>query len=246
MAKPLVVLENVVKVFKKKRVLDNIFLQVRVGEVYALIGPNGAGKTTTLRIITGIYRPDKGRVTICGEPPATARERRCIGYLPEDINVYERLTGYEHLRLILSLYAPGSEIDRLLPRAVEYTGLEESDLNRRAGEYSKGMRRRIFLAALLALKPPLLVLDEPTSGLDIHSAVMFRRMIKSLATENRAVLVTSHNMLEVERLATRVGFIFHGRIIDEGDPKQLVEKYNAMDLEEAFVKATSSPRTGPG
>ncbi len=231
-------LKGVEKSFRKRRVVAGINLLVRKGEVYALVGPNGAGKTTTLRIVTGIYRPDKGIVKICGLEPQKARESRCIAYLPENISVYERLTGYEHLRLVIGLYVEQpEEREKLLHLAAKYSGLEPRDLERKTGEYSKGMRRRLLIAALLAISPPLLVLDEPTSGLDVFSSVTVRNLVKRVADEGRAVLVTSHNMLEVERIASRVGFIHNGTIVAEGRPDQLLSEYDAADLEEAFVKA---------
>jgi len=234
----LLIVENISKSFKNKKAVDGLSLRLRRGEVYALLGPNGAGKTTALRIIVGIYKPDKGIVKICGYEPKQARLKRCLAYLPEDVNVYERLSGFEHLRLLLSLYVgEGDEIEKLFWRAVEYSSLSISDLKRRTGEYSKGMRRRLLLSSLLALEPPLLVLDEPTSGLDVHSAVMMRRLIRSIASRGKAVLMTSHNMLEVERVADRVGFMYSGRLVDEGTPRELAEKYSARDLEEAYVKA---------
>ncbi len=224
------------KSFSGRYVVKDVSLQVRAGEVYALIGPNGAGKTTTLRMVVGIYRPDRGYVRVCGrdihrDPSA----RRLLAYLPESPGVYPRLTGYEHVKFYAGLYAPG-KLREILRRVEEISGLGEA-LHRRVGEYSKGMRQRLLLSIVLALDTPLLVLDEPTSGLDVYTSYEIRRIIRSAASEGRAILLTSHNMLEVERIADRVGFMSSGVIVDEGPPRMLVEKYGAKDLEEAFIKA---------
>ena len=213
-------------------------MEVEPGSVYALVGPNGAGKTTTLRMLVGIYRPDEGYVEVCGrrldrDPSA----RSLVAYLPENAGVYPRLTGYEHLRFYASLYVGPRGVDEVVERAARISGLGR-DLSRRAGEYSRGMRRRLLLSLVLALDTPVVVLDEPTSGLDVHSAVAIRSTVRRAASEGRAVLMTSHNMLEVERVADVVAFMVDGRIVAVGEPGELLERFGASDLEEAFVKAT--------
>jgi len=233
---PGVVLEarEAVKRFRRGLQVGPVSFRVHRGELYALIGPNGAGKTTTIRMVLGIYRPSSGVVLVCGRPSPEARG--CAAYVPEETAVYPRLTGWEHLVFYARLYTPPDAARKVAERAAEYTGLG-GDLHRRVSEYSKGMRRRLLLGFALALETPLLVLDEPTSGLDVTASVAVRRLVRRAADEGRAVLMSSHNMLEVERLADRVAFLAHGRIIDEGEPRLLVEKYGARDLEEAFVRA---------
>jgi ABC-2 type transport system ATP-binding protein len=228
---------NLVKRFRGRTVVHGVSLSVEPGTVYALVGPNGAGKTTTLRMLVGIYQPDEGHVEVCGHrldrDPAA---RRFLAYLPENAGIYPRLTGFEHLRFYASLYLGPDSVDDVVDRAARISGLGR-DLYRKAGEYSRGMRRRLLLALVLALNTPIVVLDEPTSGLDVQSAVTIRRLIRAAAEEGRAVLMTSHNMLEVERVADRVAFMVSGRIVAEGPPQELVSRFEAGDLEEAFVKA---------
>lgn len=232
---PVLVVEGAVKRFRRGPVVGPLWLRVSRGELVALIGPNGAGKTTTMRMILGIYPADEGRILVCGEPPARARGR--AAFVPEETAIYPRLTGWEHLVFYSRLYTGSRrEALRLAERAAGLTGLGEA-LRRKAGEYSKGMKRRLLLGFALALETPLLLLDEPTSGLDVEAAVRIRSLIRAAADSGRAVLMTSHNMLEVERLADRVVFIASGRVLDEGAPRSLLEKYGARDLEEAFVKA---------
>ncbi len=229
---------ELVKRIRGRIIVKGVSLHVAPGTVYALVGPNGAGKTTTLRMLVGLYRPDEGFVEVCGRRVGSdPSARKLLAYLPENAGVYPRLTGWEHLRFYASLYAEPGSIEEVVERAARLSGLPPEDLGRKAGEYSRGMRRRLLLSLVLALGTPIVVLDEPTSGLDVVSAVAVRRAIRSVAAEGRAVLFTSHNMLEVERVADRVGFMVDGRIIAEGSPRRLLEELRAGDLEEAFVKA---------
>ncbi len=229
---------GLVKRFGGRVVVRGVTITVEPGTVFALVGPNGAGKTTTLRMLAGIYKPDEGHVEVCGRrldrDPAA---RRYLAYLPENAGVYPRLTGYEHLRFYAGLYLGPAAVDEVVERAARISGLSDEDLRRRAGEYSRGMKRRLLLSLVLALGTPVVVLDEPTSGLDVQSAVAIRRLIRRAAAEGRAVIMTSHNMLEVERVADRVAFIVSGRVVAEGSPAELMDRFSAGDLEEAFVRA---------
>ena len=144
------------------------------------------------------------------------------------------LTGYEHFKLYARICGLGED-------AVKY-GVELSQLGERLRDltstYSHGMRRRLLLALVLMRKPKIALLDEPTSGLDVYASVTVRSIIKKYVQETGAtVIVSSHNMLEIEYLCTRVGLIYRGIIVDEGSPRELIEKYNVSNLEEAFVKA---------
>jgi ABC-2 type transport system ATP-binding protein len=233
---PVLVVDSVLKRFKKGPIIGPITFSINSGEVFALIGPNGAGKTTTIRMIAGIYRPDAGRVKICG----TERRQGLIAFVPEESAVYPRLTGYEHLLFYARLYYSDPRIVRsVVEKAAKISGLG-GHLKRKVSEYSKGMKRRLLVALVLALETPLLILDEPTSGLDVYSSVEVRKLIVNAARSGRAVLLTSHNMLEVERIADRVAFISEGKIIDIDQPMNLIEKYGGRDLEEAFVNAVKS------
>jgi ABC-2 type transport system ATP-binding protein len=226
------------KVFNGVVAVDNVSFEVSEGEIFGLIGPNGAGKTTTLRIIAGMVKPDLGEVRIMGSNPFREgmRVKELLGYLPEEADVYSRLTGLEHLRFYASLY--GGRVDETVRYGAEISGLG-GDLNKRAGEYSKGMKRRLLLSLVLMRRPRVALLDEPTSGLDVYSSLRVRDLIKRYARENKtAVILSSHNMLEVEYVCDRVAFISRGRIVAAGSPDELKEKYNAGNLEEVFVKAT--------
>jgi ABC-2 type transport system ATP-binding protein len=228
--------ENIYKEYGSVKALRGVSLRVYEGEIYGLVGPNGSGKTTLLRIIAGLVKPSRGVVRVYGYDPYEDFEetRRYIGYLPEDANTYDLLTGYEHLELYAKIYGLGEDV-------VKY-GEELSQLGSRlrdlASTYSRGMKRRLLLAIVLMRKPRVALLDEPTSGLDVHASVNVRDTIKRYVLETGAtIIVSSHNMLEIEYLCTRVGLIYRGVIVDEGSPRELIEKYNASNLEDVFVKA---------
>ncbi len=214
--------------------VNNLSFHVTEGEIYGLIGPNGAGKTTTLRIIAGLIKPDAGEVLIRGVSlhEVLKNDRRIIGYLPEEANTYPLLTGLEHLKIYGGLYGAGKED---LEFGAKITGLGKR-LMEKTSEYSHGMKRRLLLGAVLMTRPRLAILDEPTSGLDVHASVSVRKTIREyVKSTGAAAIVSSHNMLEIEYLCDRVGLIFKGRIVEEGRPRELIEKYGVSNLEEVFT-----------
>lgn len=226
--------------FGNRVVLKGVTFNVLEGEIFGLIGPNGAGKTTTLRIISTILKPDKGSVKVWNidvvkEP---SRARKIISYLPEESDVYLRLTGYENLKFFASLYAKDKkEVDEMVEEGIRIADLGDA-IYKLTKTYSKGMRRRLALARTLMVRPKLAILDEPTSGLDVYSSINVRKVIKEFVKKTgSSVLLSSHNMLEVEYLCDRVAFIANGKIVSIGTPKELKEFFGAENLEEAFVKA---------
>lgn len=233
-----VIAKELVKKYGERVAVKGVSFTVAEGEIFGLIGPNGAGKTTTLRMIATLVKPDSGEIFIKNidavkEP---VKARKYIGYLPEEAEVYSRLTGYEHLLFYAKLRKPDS-----IEEAVEF-GIKLSGLGKRiydrAGDYSKGMKRRLLLAIALMTKPDLAILDEPTSGLDVYASVHVRKMIRDYVRETgSAIILSSHNMLEVEYLCDRIAFISRGRIVSIGNPREILDKYGVANLEEAFVKA---------
>jgi len=223
------------------RALNGLSFRVRQGEIYGLIGPNGAGKTTTLRIIATLIKPTSGSARVFGlnvekEAPEV---RRLISYLPEEAGAYRNLSGREYLEFMAAFYAGDKEEARsMVEEAVEISGLGNR-LRDRVKSYSKGMNRRLLVARALMIKPKLAILDEPTSGLDVVHAYYVRRIIREYVKKHGVtVLLSSHNMLEVDFLCDHVALINEGKIAGEGSPSELKSKYNVLNLEEAFMEAT--------
>jgi ABC-2 type transport system ATP-binding protein len=233
----LLVVNNLVKKYGKKIAVDSISFTVNIGEIYGLIGPNGAGKTTTLRIIATLLTPTAGSVVVDGidvtKNPLEVRRR--ISYLPEEAGAYPYMTGEEYLVFISKLYDPENYKD-IAVEAEELSGLGDA-LKEKIKTYSKGMKRRLQLARSLAVKPRLAILDEPTSGIDVLYSLEIREQIRRYAKQHGiTILLSSHNMLEVEDLCDRVAIIYNGKIIAEGTVKEIINKVSAYNLEEAFAR----------
>jgi len=219
--------------------LDGTDFTVKDREIFGLIGPNGAGKTTTLRILSTLLKPSSGTAIVFGNEVVKDPEnvREIISYLPEEAGAYQNLSGYEYLAFMAGFYAEDSEAsDTMLKEAELISGLGER-LDDRVKGYSKGMKRRLLLARALMMRPKLLILDEPTSGLDVVHAFHVRQMIKEYADKKGVtILLSSHNMLEVEFLCHRVALINEGKVIAEGTPDELKQKFSAQNLEQAFME----------
>ncbi|UCD46187.1 MAG: ABC transporter ATP-binding protein [Candidatus Bathyarchaeota archaeon] len=235
------VVNDLVKNFGKVVALNGASFTVGDREIYGLIGPNGAGKTTTLRILGTLLSPTSGSAEIFGtdveKDPDKIRE--IISYLPEEAGAYQNLSGFEYLEFMAGFYSDSErQIDEIIDEGVKISGLDER-LDERIKGYSKGMNRRLLLARALMMRPRLAILDEPTSGLDVLHASHVRRMIKEYVDEQGVtVLLSSHNMLEVEYMCHRVALMDEGVIIAEGRPKGLIEKFGSDNLEQAFMEAT--------
>jgi ABC-2 type transport system ATP-binding protein len=224
-----------------------IDFEVAPGEVFALIGPNGAGKTTTLRIVATILRPTEGEVTVAGidavADPGSVRE--LISYLPEEAGAYKNMKASDYLKFVAEVFFDDrTRIDAAIARAVEVADLGDR-LDDKLGSYSKGMTRKLLLARTVMTQPKLAILDEPTSGLDVINAIELRERVKSLAREGMSVLLSSHNMLEIEFLSDRVALIADGRIHDTGTPAELKAKYSAENLEQVFAQVAGGADTVP-
>ena len=210
--------------------VDGLSLEVRRGEVFGLLGPNGSGKSTTIKMILGLLDPSGGTVGLFGLSPQSIAARRRLGYLPELSYLHPFLTAKETLMYYAGLCG--------LPRkvAVERTkqllamaGLTDA-AKRPVGGFSKGMARRVALAAALIGKPELLVLDEPTSGLDPVSTKEVKTLVKALAAGGMTVLMTSHLLADAEDICDRVMILNHGKSVAEGRVDEL-----GTSLEEFFL-----------
>lgn len=235
--------DSLVKKFGKIRAVNGISFAVKPGEIYGLIGPNGAGKTTTLRILATLLRPTSGTAKIFGHDVVQEAEevRKIISYLPEEAGAYNQLTGREYLEFMASFIAKsGEELRKIVNEAARISGLGKR-LSDKIKTYSKGMKRRLLVARALMIKPKVAILDEPTAGLDVIHAVHVRKIVKEYAQKyDIAVLLSSHNMLEVEYLCDRIALINKGKILIEGNPLRLKEEYDASNLEEVFAAVVVS------
>jgi ABC-2 type transport system ATP-binding protein len=235
-----IVVDGLRKTFGKIAALDGVTFSVEEREIFGLIGPNGAGKTTTLRILSTLLKPTEGSVSIFGHDVVKedSEVRKFISYLPEDAGAYKNLKGTEYLRFMAEFFASGRDRESMVKRAAELTGLGER-LNDKVSTYSKGMMRKLLVARALMMRPRLAVLDEPTSGLDVINAKEVRDTIKRFAKEGTAVLLSSHNMLEVDFLCDRIALIDRGRIVETGEPEELKKKYGAKNIEDVFIEVVS-------
>jgi ABC-2 type transport system ATP-binding protein len=230
---------SLTKQFGQIRALDGVSFNIKQGEIFGLIGPNGAGKTTTLRIVCTLIKPTTGTISIFGYDAARQPEktRQIISYLPEESGAYPNLTGMEYLQFMAKLQSkPGTNIKDVIAEAAEICGLGDR-LKDKAKTYSKGMKRRLLVARALMTRPQLAVLDEPASGLDITHAYHIREIVKQYVKDyGVTVLLSSHNMLEVEYLCNRVALVNKGKVVVEGEPKELKGRYKCENLEEVFMK----------
>ena len=224
--------EKLCKRYDKARTnaVDQLDIAIRRGEIYGILGPNGAGKTTTLSMLSGLMDPDSGRIVFSDRVDRT-RIRDIIGYVPQDLALYTRLTGRENLSFFGNLY--GVTGDRLQKRMAEL--LEIVGLAHRADEpierYSTGMMRRLNLAAGLLHEPTLLLLDEPTVGIDPQSRNCIFEAILELKDAGVTILYTTHYMEEVGKLCDRIAIMDQGRVLIEGEPRAMVRAHGRYRLE---------------
>lgn len=236
--KQILVVENLSKSFGKLEALKEISFEVKGDEIFALIGPNGAGKTTALRIVATILQPTSGTITLADLDLLREAEkaREIISYLPEEAGAYKNMTGEDYLRFMTELFfASKQSQDESFETARGICDLGQR-LRSKIGTYSKGMTRKLLLARALMTRPKLAILDEPTSGLDVINALEIRNTIKEFARKGMSVLLSSHNMLEIEYLSDRVAIIDKGTIHEVGTPAELKEKYSSANLEEVFAE----------
>jgi ABC-2 type transport system ATP-binding protein len=225
MAGPLLVARGLGKTFGTRMAVSNLSLELHRGETFALVGPNGAGKTTTLRLLAGLIAPSTGDVELDGQPltaSGSAAARRHIGLLTEAPGLWDRLSVRRNLAVYAGLYglkSPSAVVDASLSRFGVLDRAEDA-----AGTLSKGLRQRVALARALIHDPSVVLLDEPTAGLDPESARSVRDLVRHLQSEGRAVLICTHNLDEVERVATRVG-VLRTRLLAVDTPTALRARF---------------------
>ncbi len=236
---PAVWARGLVRRFGKTVAVDNVDLAIMPGEFYGLLGQNGAGKTTTIKTIVGLLRPHEGTVGI-GEfdtwkSPTEVKAR--IGVLPEEFNLYERLTGAELLDFTAAMHGldkkeAASRRDELLDL------LDLTDVGSKLiGDYSRGMRKKVALGAAIIHRPPVLFLDEPFEGVDAVSTRLIRNLLRQAAEQGTTIVFSSHEMHLVEKLCTRIGIMVQGRLTLEDTLEGLFERTGTDNVEDAFIAA---------
>ena len=231
--------ENLTKKFKKVTAVDNVSFEVNPGEIIGLLGENGAGKTTTLRMLATMLKPTSGNAMIDGyniiDNPNKIRER--IGILfGGDVALYDRLTGRENMIYFAKLNGMSDlEADQAVNKIT--SELEMSDyIDRPVGKYSRGMKQKVSLARSIIHQPDVMLFDEPSTGLDVLSSKLIHDFILKCKKDNKAIVFSSHNMYETEKLCYRIIIIHKGKIVASGTIEQLKKDYQKDSLEDLFIE----------
>jgi lipooligosaccharide transport system ATP-binding protein len=217
-------------------VINGVSFELQRGECYGLLGPNGAGKTTTLKLCLGLTAPDSGGITLVGHPvPDDARQARMrIGVVPQQDSLDPDFTVEENLRVYGRYFGmKPAAIEARLDWLLDFSNLA-SKHDARIGELSGGMKRRLTLARALVNDPELIFMDEPTTGLDPQARHMIWERLKALLSAGKTILLTTHFMDEAERLCNRLAVMDHGRLIAEGDPRELIARHIESQVIEVY------------
>jgi sodium transport system ATP-binding protein len=219
--------------------VDEISLEIPFGSVFGLLGPNGAGKTTTLRMLAGHLVPTSGQITVCGRriPQELAEAKREIGFLSGGMELYERLTPRENLKVFARLREMRPDLQR---RRIDEL-IAQLDMgsfcDRRFGQLSAGQKQRALIANTVIHDPRVLILDEITASLDIISSSFMMEFIRSARDRGKCIVFSTHVMSEAEYLCDRIALIYGGKIVGEGSARELITAEGAENLTEAFLRA---------
>jgi ABC-2 type transport system ATP-binding protein len=235
---------DLTKRYGRQTAVDHLSFQVEEGEIFGFLGPNGAGKTTTLLMLLGLSRPTEGSAKVCGlDPLRQAREvKRSVGYLPENVGFYGDLDAVQSLRYIADLNGmERGEAEGKIQETLKLVGLA-GDAQKKVSAYSRGMNQRLGIAEVLIKDPKVLFLDEPTLGLDPDGALRLIDLIQSLNREKRiTVLISSHNLYQVQKISHRVGIMINGEMVAEDSIEALAREKlgigeETYTLEEIYMK----------
>jgi ABC-2 type transport system ATP-binding protein len=226
---------NLTKHYNRQTAVKDLSFKVNEGEVFGFLGPNGAGKTTTLLMLMGLSHPSGGSARVCGLDPLRKpiEVKSIVGYLPENVGFYGDMDAVQNLKYVASLNGiqtdkASEKIDELL----DLVGLKQ-DARKKVGAFSRGMKQRLGFAEVLIKDPKLLFLDEPTIGLDPDGALRLMEFIKSLNRDRQiTVLLSSHNLYQVQKISHRVGIMIHGEMVAEGTIESLAKEKLGVGKEE--------------
>lgn len=237
----MITINNVSKTYSRGKVkaVNSINLEVKKGEIFGFLGPNGAGKTTTIKMITGILKPDEGQIFVNGinvvDEPIKAKQQ--IGFVPDNPEIFNRLTGIEYLNFIADIYeVDGRQRYEKINELAEIFEIKDA-LNSSIGSYSHGMKQKLIIIGALIHNPPVWILDEPLVGLDPKAAFVLKEMMRKHADNGNTVFFSTHIMEVAERLCDRIGIIKKGEIIFTGSLDELRQLRKENDsLENLFLE----------
>ena len=238
--------QSLYRSFRSIPAIQDVSFKVAPGEIVGFLGPNGAGKSTTVKIVTGMLKPNDGRVLFEGQDirKDMVAFRRVLGYVPEEAHLYSYLSGLEYLQLVGRLRGLGeSLLEAKATGLLKLFNLESWQYSP-LSSYSKGMRQRVLIAAALLHDPRLLIFDEPLSGLDVVSARLFKDLLELLAAQGKAIVYISHVLEVVEQICNRVIVIAKGRIMADARPADLAELMSLPNLEKVFEQLVQQQDTG--
>jgi ABC-2 type transport system ATP-binding protein len=243
MATPLIETENLTKRFGSIVDVNNLSLRVNAVEIFGFLGPNGAGKTTTIKMLTGLTRPTAGRARLCGfdivRQPVAAK--RIFGYVPDEPQLYPKLTAYEFLNFVGDAY--GMSAERKSKRISELLDIFElsDQADGLLGGFSHGMKQKIMLCSALLHEPNIYFLDEPTVGLDPRSARLLKNTLRDIAANGRTIFMSTHIMEIAQALCDRIAIIDRGHIVAMGTFDELRRMRGHQTLEDIFLGLTGTP-----
>ncbi|WP_122645019.1 ABC transporter ATP-binding protein [Enterococcus mediterraneensis] len=234
-------LSHAYKSFAKHEVLKDINLEIHSGGIVGLIGPSGAGKSTTIKCLMGMEKLDRGETAVFHKKMPNRKVLKQIGYMGQSDALYNELTAKENLIFFGNLMGlTGDDLEKAVEKNMKLVDLLDV-LDQPVKTFSGGMKRRLSLAITLLADPDLLILDEPTVGIDPKLRVDIWDQLRSLARENKGIIVTTHVMDEAEK-CDQVGLIVDGRLFAFGTPEELKDKFSAQSIEEVFLKAEVSSK----
>jgi ABC-2 type transport system ATP-binding protein len=210
--------------------VKDVDLAVRSGTIFGLLGPNGSGKSTTMKMILGLLQPTRGTLSVLGKSPSDVATKARVGFMPEESYLYKYLTPEEILSFYARLYGKSSRESRdRIDALITQLGLAPAR-NRRIGEFSKGMARRVGLAQALLNEPDLLLLDEPTSGLDPIARRQVKDLLMDLARRGKTILICSHHLADMQDVCDQVVILLDGQICAQGAIGELLRKHDSPRL----------------
>jgi ABC-2 type transport system ATP-binding protein len=224
-----IVIKNLTKIYKNKRGIFNINLEVDQGEIFGFLGPNGAGKTTAMKIMTGLMHADEGDVEIFGASISReyVRAMGSVGCIIETAEAYPFMTAYENLKLASRFYKAVDNVR--IDECLKLTGLYKYR-NEKAAKFSPGMKQRLGIAAAIISRPRVMILDEPFNGLDVEGMVEIRKLIKRLSEEEGATFfISSHLIHDVELTCTKIGVMYGGKLISTDYTKNIISNYSSLE-----------------